>query len=204
MLAWQLSNDDSHLLGLRGGEHSRPTASMYPIRPNETPTWEFCGTAGKEEICFLLSLLRGQDSMWSCWQPFCIVKWSVWERSSPRGSGRWRKPCWVLILSSEPQDPVMTEVNLPLDFSVLSWQVFHFCFHLNCKPSFASYNTNKCVTQITNGVISEDGAEIIPRITRLTCWSMWNIDCPFANWRVFGLVQKGGFLCAGTNFIKTT
>lgn len=33
---------------------------------------------------------------------------------------------------------------------------------------------------------------------------MWNIDCPFANWRVFGLVQKGGFLCAGTNFIKTT
>lgn len=50
-------------------------ASMYPIRPDETPTWEFCGTAGKEEICFLLALLRGQDSMWSCWQPlYCEVK----------------------------------------------------------------------------------------------------------------------------------
>lgn len=71
MPAPQLSNEDSYLLSLGGGEHSPSTTSMCPVRSNETPTWELCGTAGKEESHFLLVLLRGQDSTWSCWQPPC-------------------------------------------------------------------------------------------------------------------------------------
>ena len=91
MLAPQFSNDDSHLLGLGGGEHSRPTTSMCPVRPNDTPTWEFCGTAGKQETCFLLVLLRGQDSTWSCWQLSCHLEVEILRKELTQRKREWRK-----------------------------------------------------------------------------------------------------------------
>lgn len=147
-------NDDGYLWGPGEREHSRPVPNHIYI-----PTWEFCGTAGRGRICFLLELFRKQDSMWSCWQPSCHPEVEILGKEPTQRKRGLEKimlsPDAIIWVSGSSH--AWHEIY-PWSSQLCSYKLSLFVFaqnDINCKLSLASYTTNKWVTQNTNAVISE-------------------------------------------------
>lgn len=98
------------MMVISGVQESVSTADPCPIRSTflRRNSVELLGE-GESASCW--SCLENKIQCGAVGSHHAILRWRSWERSPCRRKEEWRKSCWVLMLSSESQHPVMSDMR---------------------------------------------------------------------------------------------